>query len=82
MTFGDIRWELEGLAAAASFCLFFANICLANKSKTGWVLNFLGNTAWMIYGILMPSIVIGIEGVIFNILAVQGYLKWRKDERD
>lgn len=75
-----IRWELEVLAALASLCLFVANMQLANKSRKGWIFNLMGNTAWLIYGILAPSIVIASEGIIFNLLAVRGYLKWRKNE--
>lgn len=68
----------EVLAGAASLALFAGSYFLGSKRRGGWWYMVAGNLLWTSYGIYDRAVVIIAESIVFQALALRGWLKWRK----
>jgi nicotinamide riboside transporter PnuC len=71
--FYGIDWL--GLALNAAAILF-----LGKKKKSGFVLGFLANVAWLVFAILAKSLATQIASVLFIFLNAKGWWNWTREE--
>ena len=70
----------EVLIFVASSFLFAANLALGSKKRWGWVLSWIGNGSWGLWGLLYHSPVVLVESLVFQYAAWRGWWKWGKHE--
>jgi hypothetical protein len=71
-----VDWPREGIALAASLTLFAASYRLGSRRRSGWLLSIVGNLLWTAYGVHDGALVILVESLAFQVLAVRGWLRW------
>jgi hypothetical protein len=60
------------------FSIALGVLSLAYKRRIGWILRFFGEIGWCFIGIWMGMTSIWFWCIVFCIIDVKGYLKWRK----
>lgn len=78
--FSGVNPWREALIFFASSFLFAANLALGSKKRWGWVLSWVGNGSWGLWGILYHSPVVLLESFVFQYAAWRGWRKWGKHE--
>jgi hypothetical protein len=61
----------------AYIVLFCGTLILQNKNRTGWAFRGTGNLMWMVLGWKLHLTSVMVWGVIFFLMDVRGYWKWR-----
>jgi hypothetical protein len=61
-------------------CILVGMILLSLKSKWGWIARLIGEVGWVGLGWAMGMVSIWGFGVVFVIIDLCGFLKWRRDE--
>jgi len=53
-------------------------VCLALKKTVGWPLRLAGEAGWLVLGILLGLTSIWIWGILFCVMDLVGWWKWRQ----
>ena len=77
MTLSGVLTEGVGLVAFATNV--WANILIARKSETGWIIRLVSNVFWLAFGIVALSIANMLNAVTFAAINVYGLRRWRKE---
>jgi hypothetical protein len=73
----EVDWTREALATVASLSLFTYAYLIGSKRRAGWYFAFVGNGLWTIYGVHDQAWAIIAESLIFQVIALRGWWKWR-----
>jgi hypothetical protein len=69
--------ESIGLVAFATNV--WANILIARKSESGWIVRLVSNAFWLTFGVAAMSLANALNAVTFAGINVYGLLRWRKE---
>jgi hypothetical protein len=69
--------EAVGLLAFATNV--WANILIARKSETGWIIRLVSNVFWLAFGIIALSIANMLNAVTFAAINIYGLRRWRRE---
>lgn len=69
--------ELVGILAFLSNV--WANILIAHKKESGWVVRLGSNALWLAFGIAALSLANILNAVTFAVINVYGLRRWRKE---
>jgi hypothetical protein len=73
------KFWIEAIGIAAFATNVWANILIARKSETGWVVRLVSNAFWLAFGIVAFSFANILNAVVFAGINVYGLLRWRKE---
>ncbi len=57
----------------------WANILIARKSETGWIIRLVSNVLWLAFGIWALSIANILNAITFAGINIYGLTKWRRE---
>lgn len=69
--------ELVGIVAFLTNV--WANILIARKAESGWVVRLVSNVWWLAFGIAAASLANVLNAVTFAAINVYGLLRWRRE---
>lgn len=69
--------ESVGIVAFATNV--WANLLIARKSETGWVVRLVSNAFWLAFGIIALSIANMLNAVTFAAINIYGLRRWRRE---
>lgn len=70
---------IEAVGIVAFLTNVWANILIARKSETGWVVRLVSNAFWLAFGIAAFSVANILNAVTFAGINVYGLLRWRRE---
>lgn len=77
MTYARVLTEVVGLVAFATNV--WANILIARKSETGWLVRLVSNAFWLAFGIAALSVANMLNAVTFAAINIYGLRRWRRE---
>lgn len=57
----------------------WANLLIAQKSETGWIVRLVANVLWLAYGIVVVSLANILSSVTFAAINVYGLRRWKRE---
>ena len=72
MSFTDVYGHIGYLYIALGMWL------LSKKDIVGWIYRFLGELIWIIIGFHIQMTSIWLWGIVFMVIDLTGFFKWRK----
>ena len=75
----DILFKHYGVDWVAMFLTLIALYRLGNKKRDGFLYGLASNVAWAAFGVLVFSVANVLANVIFLVMNVRGYRKWRNE---
>jgi hypothetical protein len=60
--------------------LFLGLIAISYKKRGGWALRFTGEAMWVYLGLKLAMTSIWLWGLVFLLVDMFGYVKWRKHD--
>lgn len=79
MTSGDRLTEVVGLVGFVTNV--WANLLIARKSESGWIVRLVSNAFWLAFGIAASSLANALNAVTFAGINVYGLARWRRERR-
>jgi len=74
----DSVFEFYGTDWLAMVLMFLSLYLLGKKKRSGFVYGVGANVAWLVFGILVGSIANVAANIVFVVMNVLGYLRWRE----
>ena len=74
-----LAWLVEAVGFVAFATNVWANILIARKSETGWVVRLVSNAFWFAFGIAALSLANILNAVTFAVINVYGLRRWRRE---
>ena len=75
-----VDWTREGVAFVAATACLLASWKLGSRHRGAWLVSWAGNAGWTVYAVLMGSPVIVVESLLFQALAIRGWVMWGKND--
>ena len=73
---GAFALRYFGIDWVAMLFTFAAIYLLGNKSRGGFSLMMVGNSCWVVVGVLTGSVAMVIANLVFFLMNVRAWLKW------
>lgn len=70
---------IEIIGVIAFLTNVWANILIARKSETGWVIRLVSNVFWLAFGIFAFSIANILNSITFMVINIYGLMRWRRE---
>lgn len=77
MTTSKLIFEAIGILGFAANV--WANLLIAQKSETGWIVRLVANVLWLAYGIVVFSVANIVSSITFAAINVYGLRRWQRD---
>jgi len=74
-----LAWLVEAVGIVAFVTNVWANILIARKSETGWIVRLVSNAFWLAFGIAALSLANILNAVTFAAINVYGLRRWRRE---
>ena len=74
----EILLKYHGIDWIAMIMTFLALYYLGEKRRFGFIFGILASISWLTFGVLVDSIANIIANVIFIVLNLRGYVKWKE----
>lgn len=76
----SFRWEeLVGFAATA--LNIWGNWLLTDKKASGWPVRLVCNGAQLAYGVLIGSMAVSVNALVFAVINCVGMYRWRQTQK-
>ena len=74
-----LAWLVEAVGIVAFGTNVWANILIARKSESGWIVRLVSNAFWLAFGIAALSLANILNAVTFAAINVYGLRRWRRE---
>jgi hypothetical protein len=74
-----VAWLIEVVGIVAFATNVWANLLIARKSETGWIVRLVSNAFWLAFGIAALSLANILNAVTFAAINVYGLRRWRRE---
>ncbi len=71
-----------GIDWMAMLFTFAAILRLGNKSRSGFALMMLGNSCWVVIGVLTGSVAMIVANAVFLLTNARGWYRWRASHQE
>jgi hypothetical protein len=74
-----MRWLPEAIGIVGFLTNVWANLLIARKSESGWIVRLVSNVLWLVFGLAQASLANTLNAVAFAGINVYGLCRWRRE---
>lgn len=74
-----MRIAIECLGLLGFATNVWANLLIARKSETGWIVRLFANVLWLVYGLWIFSVANILSSIVFGGINIYGLRRWRRE---
>lgn len=74
-----MKWIPEAIGVVGFLTNVWANLLIARKSESGWIVRLVSNVLWLVFGVAQASLANTLNAVTFAGINVYGLRRWRRE---